>query len=61
MDEHRPGYARHGSVSIDLTANDWLQIRSGLLADPDIALLEQVPVGKKWKVNLSVFIEETDV
>ena len=60
MEEHRPGYARHGNTSVELTDGEWLQIRSGNLSSPDVALQEQVPAGKKWKVNLSVFIEETD-
>ena len=56
----RPGYVRDGSSVINLTADEWLQIRSGNLASPDVALQEQVPEGKAWKVRLSVYIEETD-
>jgi hypothetical protein len=57
---YRPGYVRDGSTVLNLSADEWLQIRSGLLSSPDVALQEQVPAGKAWAVRISVYIEERD-
>lgn len=49
-----------GYERIELIATHKLQIRHGLIANPVDMLLSTVPTGKKWRVTVSVYIEETD-
>jgi hypothetical protein len=52
--------SKRGAEIVDVTADQWVQYRYGTPEATVDVLVEQVPVGKKWKVTMSVYIEETD-
>ena len=48
------------SGEIVIPASQWLNVRHGTAEEPADELREQVPVGKQWKVLVTISIEETD-
>lgn len=52
--------SKRGSEIVDVPAEHWLHYEYGVPEAPVQVLIAQVPVGKKWKVTMSVYIEETD-
>jgi len=53
--------SKHGTEFIDvLPTGHWLHYEYGVPEAPVQVMVEQVPVGKKWRVTMNVYIEETD-
>jgi len=52
--------SKHGSEAVDVPAGHWIHYEYGVPEAPVHVMVEQVPVGKKWKVTMNVYIEETD-
>ena len=52
--------SKRGSEFIEVPAGHWIHYEYGTPEAPVHVMVEQVPVGKKWKVTMSVYIEETD-
>ena len=51
---------KKGSELIEVPAGHWLHYEYGTPEVPVQVLVQQVPEGKKWKVTMNVYIEETD-
>ena len=50
--------AKHGSETIDLAVGKHIKIET---SPQGVEILDAVvPAGKKWRVTISVYIEETD-
>ena len=52
--------SKRGAEIVDVPAEHWLHYEYGTPEVPVQVLIAQVPAGKKWKVTMSVYIEETD-
>lgn len=52
--------SKRGSEIVDVPSEHWLHYEYGVSEAPVQVLIAQVPAGKKWKVTMSVYIEETD-
>ena len=52
--------SKRGSEFVDVPAGHWLHYEYGTPELPVQVLIAQVPAGKKWKVTMSVYVEETD-
>jgi membrane-anchored protein YejM (alkaline phosphatase superfamily) len=52
--------SKHGAEFMEVPAEHWLHYEYGTPEAPVQVLIAQVPAGKKWKVTMSVYIEETD-
>jgi hypothetical protein len=52
--------SKRGAEIIDIPSGHWIHYEYGVPEAPVHVMVEQVPVGKKWKVTMSVYIEETD-
>jgi hypothetical protein len=55
-----PRTIKLGTEEIEASAERWLHYEYGTPEAPVQVLIAQVPAGKKWKVTMSVYIEETD-
>jgi hypothetical protein len=54
----RPGYVRDGSAVLELEAGKELKIET--TPDGEEVFAGEVPVGKMWRVRISLYIEEMD-
>jgi hypothetical protein len=55
-----PRIRRFGAQTIELAAGKHLWVYSGPIMNPATNLDAEVPAGKKWTVNVSVQVTETD-